>query len=175
MDFYRLADRWEHRIVVVSGESETIVLTSIEGDAATVYPPSPPLQDLDRHELASGDAVLAVGMAGTNHWSASFSVEAGTILYADLACLFKHSAPDDSSMLKSSYQIVGDIAVEKSESGLFVPVGFCKVVIEPSQDDPMASQADLNQDRTVIFPQQVNADPAKATRWGYRIFVQESS
>ena len=52
------------------------------------WPPSPPLQNLHREELAGGrSALLLVGAAGRGHWSAS--VEAApreARLLFDLAC-----------------------------------------------------------------------------------------
>lgn len=78
------ADRFAQRLFVDDVE----VGHSVEGDAETAWPPSPPIQQLSREPIADRDVVLGVGGAGRGHWSISVEPVAddGSALKFDLAC-----------------------------------------------------------------------------------------
>jgi hypothetical protein len=102
MVFARAQDRWQHAVELVDGQSATRVLVSVEGDAAQVWPPSPPFQDLSEETLPDGRPVIfLVGRAGHSHWSASFEAdEARAQIVCDIAC--RHTLPPEQ--LGSVYQ-----------------------------------------------------------------------
>jgi hypothetical protein len=179
-------DRWMHRIVFVGGGQPQTIMQTIEGDQQSIWPPSPPLQDASQHDLASGPAVLAVGMAGTSHWSASFSVEGfdqessmnsasnhGNLL-ADLACLCKGQPPTSAGHLVSSYQLEPGVEVvgdnRESENQEFeVRVGNHRLKLLPLNGGGWTSNFRLEGDRLSISPTAVNGVAGKPTRWGYRM------
>lgn len=89
LSFERRGDRWGYTLsLIASGGRRCVLVASVEGTPEQAWPPSPPLQALDRQTLADGRAVaLLVGMAGRSHWSASVELDAarGAIRF-DLAC-----------------------------------------------------------------------------------------
>lgn len=77
-------DRFAQRLLVDGVE----VGRSVEGDAETAWPPSPPIQQLSRERIAGRDVVLGVGGAGRGHWSISVEpiAEDASAMKFDLAC-----------------------------------------------------------------------------------------
>ncbi len=70
--FRRVGDRYEHGVSLLQDGGETLLLTSREGAGDEAWPSSPPLQQLALETRAAGQRVaLAVGMAGSSHWSLS--------------------------------------------------------------------------------------------------------
>jgi hypothetical protein len=81
-------DRYAHRVMWLRDGVESLVLESIEGDASTHWPISPPLQHVHVEERPNDVVVaLAVGMAGRSHWSMSVELEPKSRRLAfDVAC-----------------------------------------------------------------------------------------
>lgn len=82
-------DRWGHTLTLTPpGGGVLVLVASEEGTPEQVWPPSPPLQALDRQTLADGRPVaLLVGMAGRSHWSASVELDfVREAIRFDLAC-----------------------------------------------------------------------------------------
>ena len=93
-------DRWRHT-VTFAGESlaESVEGTADGGDAR--WPVSPPLVELSAIDLQGGPALLAVGLAGRSHFSASIRPHpehADTLLF-EIACRVK----ERPSWLGSTY------------------------------------------------------------------------
>jgi hypothetical protein len=93
-------DRWRHT-VTFAGESlaESVEGTADGGDAR--WPVSPPLVELSAIDLQGGPALLAVGLAGRSHVSASVRPHperADTLLF-EIACRVK----ERPSWLGSTY------------------------------------------------------------------------
>lgn len=109
ISFEQQSDRWSHAwFLVEPGGLRHRILSSVEGDAQTAFPPSPPLQQVHQQDLGGGRTVLGVGMAGRSHWSAAFApvAESENALLADLACLRKsleEGSPD--CWLGSTYRL----------------------------------------------------------------------
>lgn len=94
------SDRWRHT-VTFAGESlaESVEGTADGGDAR--WPVSPPLVELSAIDLQGGPALLAVGLAGRSHFSASVRPHperADTLLF-EIACRVK----ERPSWLGSTY------------------------------------------------------------------------
>ncbi len=84
---YRL-DRWGHTIEVRRDDQWVAAFTSIEGDSADDWPPSPAFQHVHLQSFAPhGPTALLVGKAGSSHWSAAIEAdrEAATLRF-DIAC-----------------------------------------------------------------------------------------
>ncbi len=93
-------DRFGHCIEAIDGGQTTPLFASLEGTPEQGWPPHPPLQDASIEPGGQGDVILAVGMAGTSHWSVSFEPIPGqAALEIDVACRLK-IAPEE---LGSSY------------------------------------------------------------------------
>lgn len=79
IEFFRLQDRYAHRIVAIGCEElPVILLESVEGTANESWPPSPVFQALNLEDLQDDSeametprAAMLVGMSGSTHWSMS--------------------------------------------------------------------------------------------------------
>lgn len=91
VEFQRQHDRYQHAISAICAGTCYPILQSVEGDSASIWPPSPPLQQLSLETTPAGEqVVLLVGMAGTSHWSLSVeAVPARRQLVFDAACRVK--------------------------------------------------------------------------------------
>ena len=186
--FNWVTDRWTHRVVFVNDGKQRTIMQAIEGDQQSIWPPSPPLQDASQHDLASGAAVLAVGMAGSSHWSASFSAEGfnqeshqnfasknGNLL-ADLACFCKGQSPASAGALVSSYQLepgVEAVWINQDLEQLELDVRWDshRLKLLPLSGEGWSSSFQVEGNRLLISPAEFNAVAGKATRWGYRLLT----
>lgn len=109
-----LHDRHGHVIEAVLNGSLVTVLESIEGDASQPWPPSPALQSLDITDLDSGPVALLVGMAGRNHWSASYEARTRDgALVLDWAC----RTTGDPGQLWTTYRLGETVQLEITADG----------------------------------------------------------
>lgn len=189
--FSKRGDRWSHQVVIGDGPQETLLLSSLEGDSQQVWPPSPPLQDLDRHELPDGAAVLAVGMAGTSHWSASFSIQrnahppeqsgtvippANWIVLVELACFCKGLPPQSARDLVSSYQIEPGVVVADDENGsIRLTLNASSFCLAPLSGEGWTSRLECVSSQLTISAGEIKIQPGKPTRWGFRLSSHLSS
>ncbi len=168
------------------------MLASLEGDSQQVWPPSPPLQDLDRHEFPDGAAVLAVGMAGTSHWSASFSIQRRTRdlqlpvdpaqhslpippsvnleVLADIACFCKGLPPQSAMDMVSSYQIEPGVEVADDENGsIRLTLNARSFRLAPLSGEGWTSRLECAGSQMTISAGKIEIQPGKPTRWGFRL------
>lgn len=163
-------DRWGHRWFLESGATTTELMRSLEGTPDQDWPSSPPLQEVSRHSLDRGDALLCVGMAGKSHWSASFSVEPGSgadAVKSDLACLQKQL--DQNAQLGSTYVLNPEISVRSNSKQRveFELNDQSRVVIEALEDSDFSTRIECSDQVLKIGPQQIGNSPLVATRWGF--------
>ena len=170
LQFDHREDRWAHRLIYANQDCEVEVMSSVEGSPDQVWPSSAPLQEVSRHSLEQGDALLCVGMAGKSHWSASYSVERNgqaSVIKSDLACLQKASASD--AMLGSTYEL--DLNCEArsvSENCFEILLDDQQVIlIEALSGDDFQTTIELIDRNLVIRPSQISASLVVATRWGF--------
>lgn len=79
-------DRFRHQLVHRTDEGEHALVDSVDDGALSDWPPSPPIQQLDDCLLGQGErGLVAVGLAGTSHWSLAIESK-GTELWFDVAC-----------------------------------------------------------------------------------------
>ncbi len=175
IEFYWESDRWRHAVGWLDQQDRFHAwLRSQEGGPAESFPPSPPLQDLDLHQLPGGDAALGVGMAGKSHWSFSMSVsgnESSICFLADHACLEKAAAAEQECWLGSSYQVEPSLEVIRDGEQVSIQdanrtLSICRpaeVTVDTSIQWNSAS-------RTVsLSPVNRSNQPATATRWQFEI------
>ena len=168
-------DRWAHHLIVPSELLETEIMSSVEGTPDQTWPPSAPLQDVSRHALEQGEAILCVGMAGKSHWSASFSAQAHgqtCQIKADLACLQKAIAPN--AQLGSTYLLDQNLSVTStSRDRVELLLDNQDVVeIEALSGEGFDSSFELDDRTLTIKPIETSANPKVATRWGFTILVR---
>ncbi len=102
--FSHCDDRFEHEIFASSDSSpdDRVLISSVEGDATHDWPASPPLQDVHQQQIGDCPVIMAVGMAGSSHWSLACSLKQSSSevrFHFDLACR-ANNKPD---WLGSSY------------------------------------------------------------------------
>lgn len=171
LQFARGLDRWEHRLILLSEDSEIAIMTSIEGTPDQRLPASAPLQEASRHCLESGEAILCVGMAGKNHWSASFSVEQDGpvgLIKSDLACLQKSIAPVEK--LGSTYALSLHCQVQScSEKCIELKLNQNAIFISALSTNEVETKIELKDRHVWIRPSQISIEPSIPTRWGFMI------
>ena len=97
-------DRWRHTVTFACETLAESVEGTADGDDAR-WPVSPPLVELSAIDLQGGPAILAVGLAGRSHFSASVRPHperADTLLF-EIACRVK----ERPSWLGSTYATGG--------------------------------------------------------------------
>lgn len=105
LKFEHVDDRYAHCVFARSPEwdEDRVLLSSVEGDALSDWPSSPPVQDLLCQEIDGRPVVMTVGMAGGSHWSAACGLtqtDDAVVLDFDMACRVSQH-PD---WLGSTYQ-----------------------------------------------------------------------
>ena len=99
------ADRWRHAVSLDGRPLADSLEDTADGrDAA--WPASPPLVELSPVETPAGPAILAVGLAGRSHYSASIAphpVEPDTLV-VEIACRIK----EPPAWLGSTYAVTGE-------------------------------------------------------------------
>ena len=155
-------DRYTHRWQF--GDSQAVV-SSVESDASTVWPHSPPLQQIHQQSFADGRRVVfGVGMAGRGHWSASFTLVPDLKCWiVELAC----RAPLAPERLLSTYQLAGswqELASDTYASQL----GATQLQMEAIAP---ASCAMVGDGQVAIQPQVVGQGAA-TTQWAFRLRVR---
>lgn len=169
VDFQRVNDRFSHtvRFVWQVGDKShcQTLLDSQEGDAAQLWPDSPPIQACQAEEDLR---ILGTGMAGKAHWSLALShlENSQDVLVWDVACRLKEAAQE----LGSSYCC--EQVPEATTGGCrwSLPGGYqCQL----SVGTDAATKSDLLIDghQIQIRPAQVAAPPA-TVRWLYTIELQ---
>ena len=164
-------DRWQHSIQSLSGE----FLASVEGLPDQSWPPSPPLQDPSRHELEQGDAVLAVGMAGKSHWSASFLAQDDELV-AELACLLKgEDSPEflGPEFLGSTYRVTSELECELSGDGTaLIKTADGLIELSPMSGDGWSTKIVVSDSGLQFIPNETAGKTSQSIRWGYRMKAQ---
>ena len=165
LQFDKSGDRWGHRWQLVDSTGQTTdVLTSIEGDDQDTFPASSALQEINLHELPTGQAVLGVGMAGKGHWSASYSVETDDgqpTIKCDLACLLKQLNAD-GQWLGSTYSINEDVSI--AHDGPQIRFSFNNQSFALTADANFAS-IEVDKRQLQIVPAKFSDSKTVATRW----------
>lgn len=99
-------DRFKH-VIDAGGR---VVAESVEGDSDSLWPPSPPIQQLSLETLDGRPTLLGVGAAGRSHWSVSVQAvphDRAAVFEFDWACRFK----SDPGVLGSEYRLHDSLRV----------------------------------------------------------------
>jgi hypothetical protein len=160
-------DRYGHDIAFLAGRTETVLLTCQLGRRRDPWPDSPPLQQASTQQLADGSTVvLAMGMAGKGHWSASIEADPrSSSLVFDVAC--RTQLPPrwlgGTYLASSPVRRIDERTVE-------LEVGERRVSVrtEPAADWP-APVVKADGKRVAIVAPLDAARPPATFRWKYRV------
>ena len=101
--FTQLGDRLSHQVFVEDSPTERkTIAQSVEGEGSPRWPSSPALQQIDTcslHDQRQG--LVAVGLAGTSHWSLAVETDEEGFLCFDNACRVK----EQPTFLGSTYAL----------------------------------------------------------------------
>lgn len=145
-------DRFVTDLHFVDGDTKTMLLRSVEGDAKAIWPPSAPLQELVEQENDAGPFLAGVGRSGKSHWSVivcPLADEAG--FEFDFACRVK----TEPEWIGSRYKVLDDAALKLS------PCDGCSF---KQNADIAVFSADLLPEEP--FP--------KTIRWKYRLSLRNA-
>ncbi len=177
--FIEMGDRWSHEFGLNEGERQIIFMKSVEGGSEDRWPPSPPIQEVELHELSEGrNAILAVGKAGVGHWSMSCSIEKSesmkdrSSIFVDNACLLPSSLSDDGAELRSTYHVSAEVEVlGQSENSLqWLVQGKQIILLELVENSNFKTERADEGSQWVVCPQEVRFEKRKSNRWGFRLF-----
>jgi hypothetical protein len=164
VSFWRLADRYAHRIEWALGGAG-YALESLEGTSDEDWPSSPPLQELHFERREPGiQLALLVGRAGVSHWSASIELDpAAATLTFDVACRVR-SAPE---RLGSSYRLRNAaIDASKASGGGIEMQGALQLRCVASADEGGCNIA-IQGDALQIQATSLAPPWPKTSRWRY--------
>jgi hypothetical protein len=173
--FQRQADRWAHRLVVDREGNDNVLMVSVEGGDDEIWPPSPPLQDLDLHQLKEGQrAILGVGKAGKCHWSASYLSRTGqspnsSSLIAEIACLCPVAC--DSPLLGCTYRLVEPKQIQTEESLTRLIMDDWATTYRPLHGEGWNSVIQLASEMISISPGLTQFVSSRSIRWGFQLDI----
>lgn len=101
LQFPRVGDRYAFQVEVAAEP----LFFGIDGSDLDAWPASPPLQQLHIQDLPTGPAALAVGAAGTTHWSASFAVRRPGVVWCEYAARVARGWEPQRDWLGSRFRI----------------------------------------------------------------------
>ena len=163
-------DRFAHTVEWLSEAGNwQPLLSSLEGTPDNAWPPSPPFQEVEPHVGGSGlTCLLAVGLAGTSHWSASIEEirhegqpDSECRIRFDVACRLKGSA----STLESTYQVSQSLRRDASELTAYTDPNGCQVRLVSTSDVEAGSST------IAVRPQPMATDEPTTVRWMYDFLI----
>ena len=92
-------DRFVQEVGYVVASEFFPVMSSVDGDSASAWPPSPPLQNLHEQTVNGRQVLMGLGAAGTTHWSATFEASDNQIV-----CHFAARVQNKAEFLGSTFQ-----------------------------------------------------------------------
>ncbi|QDV21760.1 hypothetical protein [Aureliella helgolandensis] len=154
-------DRYHH-FWSFSDAPTTPILASVESNSSSVWPTSPPLQQIHQQNFVDGrQIVFGVGMSGRGHWSASFT------LIPDLKCWIVELAcrsPIQPERLLSTYQVAE--GWNQSASGAISgAIGNHAIHVEAISPSSIAELVDTE----ATFAPKHPASGAATSQWAFRL------
>lgn len=163
--FAWLGDRYQHTWRYEgTDKSSTTLIASIESDGTSLWPVSPPLQQIHQQAFDDGrEVIFGVGMSGRGHWSASFTLVPELRSWiVELAC----RSPLMPESLTSLYQLTGQW--KASPNGTWErSIDQRLVRLEPIAPSTIGVIVDADQLR--ISPARPPAPPPSTTQWAFRL------
>ncbi len=169
------SDRFGHCIKFISSENSVdispnaVLLSTVEGSDVQPWPPSPPLQDYSIEQRNDKTLLLAVGMAGRSHWSASIAADLKNhCLEFDMACRIK-SPPE---FIGTTYNLSRSCQIEQiSQHQIAISANSQSVNLTI---DPAVGNAVFNRDgddQISIVAECPTFEKESTIRWNYRLDI----
>ena len=166
--FIRTGDRYAH-VIEHEAESRWVeLMRSVEGDHASAWPASPPLQYVEINARSADSTALLVGMSGKSHWSMSMTLNgAARRIECDVACRLREPA----GWLGSTYQTPGPMgrcgAKARGVCGnLLLEVSAVPVEIE-------LRTGGSSENQMLIVPTLNLSQDPQTVRWIYTVMVSD--
>ncbi|HZZ72918.1 MAG TPA: hypothetical protein VFE24_11755 [Pirellulales bacterium] len=171
LSFHRRQDRYAQRLAVAFGESFIDLWESVDSprllcnEQPEDWPPSPPWQDVHIETRSDGvEIALAVGQAGSSHWSLSVEpVPGGQGLLFDVACRVK-SLP---RWLGNSYRRISTLG---AHADLYALLDFA---FAPSYEE--LTRTETNRYEWRISPAVLTGPFPRTIRWQYQVVSRDSA
>jgi len=170
--FERQQDRYAHSIEAVRGDRKQVLLRSYESDAQSAWPASPPLQQLTFERRPDGSMIaLAIGMAGSSHWSLSVETDIEQLASElDVAC----RCVRQPEYLGSQYEVAGSGLADARVLDITSSLGQLRILpVAHGAAEPIgALEWDAEQRLLKITPadsQLLCAGRVWTVRWRYRV------
>jgi hypothetical protein len=165
-------DRHGHRILcIANGGQEQLVAESVEGSPDDPWPPSPPLQHWSvEPRSGQGSILLAVGMAGSAHWSASVDRFEGGARF-DVACRTTGLA----ARLGTRYRIGRQAVLVPASGDLCIRMGRARFVFTADSSNECPTRFDTClPDEFALLPALAGQNPPCTVRWRYSVARHEA-
>jgi hypothetical protein len=175
LEFPRVADRWGHRLSLVSPAGELVLFRSQEGDDQASWPESPPLQCLSIEQRRKDHSVaLLLGMAGGSHWSASIEPDPPRrSLVFELACRVS-ARPEflgSHYMLGPEVRPAGEAIAGETQAAFLAGPHRLKLTTEALPEGLTASISTTDNRIAVRYTHPFH-DGRRTYRWMYRLSVE---
>lgn len=185
LNFQWKEDRFEHTVFArpTGASQDLVLLTSLEGNDAQDWPPSPPLQDIHLQEIGGSQVAMAVGMAGSSHWSAACSLNESATkvrLHFDMACRADRT-PD---WLGSTYQSSSAVGVNDDPSlGALIQLPNFELQIQPLDVEGQSTQFNTTDQQIQMSAPLNNSEkpashppksPSRTIRWQYQFAIRRT-
>ena len=168
LEFFWDIDRFRHRI---ANESDSLELTSVDGDGSQPWPLSPPFQDLSLEVQAGKEIAMLVGMAGKSHWSMAVTpLEKEVGWEFDAACRVKENA----EWLGSSYDFEHGFAFDhEDDAAVLCEWGNDLMRIESDASISLSAELGDGASKSLQIDALVSCDHQipKTFRWKYKILL----
>ena len=154
--FSRREDRYSHTLSLLGPRGSKAVCHSLEGDSASIWPDSPPVQEIHYEQRENRQLVLGTGMSGHSYWSLSCETDPDHGCFRfDIACRIRGTP----SRLGSRYQLAADCQLG-ADGRLVTDEGACRW----SSDGRLIWQEGQLQ----CLPRETEADMT-SIRWVYTV------
>lgn len=149
-------DRFAHAVLVQRGQEWVETLNSCESGSSENWPSSPPLQEIHEHD--PGVSYLAVGGAGTSHWSATVERVADGRIRFDFACRLSQN----HDFLGNNYQFSDKLGAVEFADHCFSADG-----LEIRAND--LTELTVSSNGLMIAPKVKDARLPTTIRWKYEL------
>lgn len=171
----QVGDRLHSAIDVTDRAGLTVnLLSSLEGDAESPWPLSPPFQDAQQM-AETGNIIFATGRAGSGHWSAAIELDHEGRLCWDVACRYTKRP----KRLGSVYQWAPTAELRSSPNRLTAALAvgphLVQVTCLPWPGQSIRLVLDPSSNSIGVTPDPSDAELPATVRWRYQLSLHSDS
>ena len=149
-------DRFVHEVGYFVASEFVAVMRSVDGDSASAWPLSPPLQNLHEQTVNGKQVLMGLGAAGTTHWSATFEA-----IDNQIVCHFAARIQNKAEFLGSTFQRLS-LAVENKVVDELPLIEL--VAIDGSES---AAPTNLKNSPIVVLPLPCSSAARQTVQWKF--------